>query len=200
MSTQCKVAVYIGAGLDVRPIRAMKNIDTFVYIDSRPATEFPGYSNQFDKRFFYDFHDKLGREGFEFDNDMYAKFKKNIFDGKPDVMVYTQGSVMLKYYMNTAFPNQSYTRDLVDDFASADTLIIAGHHPHKSIIDLMKTPIDVICWEGTWYGPDEYEDNKDSVVRTLYNDMSSVRSIQYYQKQYVATPYKHIADVEKARR
>ena len=36
-----KTAVYIGAGLDVRPIRALSHIKRFIYIDSRPKTQQP---------------------------------------------------------------------------------------------------------------------------------------------------------------
>ena len=34
-------AVYVGAGLDVRPIRALKHISHFIYIDSRPISSCP---------------------------------------------------------------------------------------------------------------------------------------------------------------
>lgn len=196
-----KIAVYIGAGLDVRPIRGMKDITTFVYIDSRPANEFPGSGckGHFHKSFFNEFHEKIMRLGFDYDSDRYDQVRKTILAKRPDVIEYTKDNVIVKYYMNTAFPSKHLQANVIADISKADTLIIAGHHPHESIMEMMKKPIDIVCWEGTWYGPEDHGDNTNSVVRRLYKDMSYIKSIKYYRKEYTMKFFDNISDVETFR-
>ena len=194
-----KTAVYIGAGLDVRPIRAMKDINTFVYIDSRPADEFPGSKCKahFQKSFFNDFHIKIMRLDFDFNDKTYQTINDVIHYGKPCMIDYHKDDVTVRYYMNTAFPGKNLSDELKSDISRADTLIIAGYHPHESIIGMMKKPIDVVCWEDTWYGPEDHGDNSNSVVRRLYKDMSNVKSIKYYRKEYTMQTFENIRDLEK---
>jgi hypothetical protein len=194
-----RVAVYIGAGLDVRPIRAMKDIDMFIYVDSRPATEQPGhdkYYTQCDKSFVSNFNRKM--EILDFDWDISDAVLFNIRSKKKDMIEYHNGNKVVRYYMNTSFPDKN--EKLLSDIALSDTLIVAGYHPHSCIINMMKKPIDVICWEGTVYDDGDDEDTKNSVIKKLYNNMDDIRSIQYYKKEYVMTQFDNIADLEIYRR
>jgi hypothetical protein len=194
-----RVAVYIGAGHDVRPIRAMKDIDLFIYIDSRPATQQPGidkYRIQSDKTFISNFNRKM--EALDFDWDISDAVLFNIKSKNADVIEYHKGDKIVRYYMNTAFPNKN--EQLKSDIALADTLIVAGFHPNECIINMMKKPIDVICWENTCYDFGNEELDKSSIIRRLYNNMDGIKSIQYYKKEYVMTQFDNIAELETQRR
>jgi hypothetical protein len=200
------VAVYIGAGLDVRPIRALAHIDRFIYIDSRPSTQQPTFDiqhKQYDKRFVREFCRKLEALDFEWSftpttNDSMCCFKKQ-YHNAPFAIEFENNRRSVVYHMNTTFPF-SHDAQVRDEISKANTLIIAGFHPHKSILDLMQKPVQVVCWEGTWYGDEEYDDCKDSIVAHMHTDMSDVGSITYYKKEYIPQTYKTLRDVEFARK
>jgi hypothetical protein len=93
------------------------------------------------------------------------------------------------------------TEDLRQEIGKADTLVIAGYHPHKDILDMMKKPINIICCKNTYYG--FKETNENSIVTKLYKDMSDMSYISYLFKivyYYTDTEFKefkNIAEVEE---
>jgi hypothetical protein len=200
-------AVYIGAGLDVRPVRAMKHIQKFVYVDSRPATQQPEFDlkyNQYSERFVHDFCRKM--ESMDFDwtypvtNDPGERCgcltKSSRKNTRPFVVRFfnKDTNVELEYHLNTPFP-MMISDDLKKEVGKADTLIVAGYHPHECVLDMMTKPVNVVCWEGTWYGNEEHEDCKDSVIRRLYRSMDGIAAIKYYKKEYVSMRFESMHDV-----
>lgn len=190
------IAVYVGAGLDVRPIRALTNVTKFIYIDSLPSTQQPEFDKkykQYDKTFINNFCRKMEALDFDWDEISLSKTTKPFtihFRGRNDVVI--------DYYMNTPFPS-CLCGEVKKEIAEANTLIVAGFHPHECILGMMKKPVNVLCWEGTWYGNDEYDDCKDSVVRKLYRDMTGVASLTYFEKQYVPKRFESIKELEENR-
>jgi hypothetical protein len=210
-----QTAVYIGSGLDVRPIRVLSHIKRFIYIDSRPATEQPTINskskyNQYWPDFIHDFNRKMEVEDFDWNWDgqhttntiCLLRSKKN--NTKPFMIEYfsLKTDVKVHYYMNTAFP-QDITDDIIAELKSANTLVIAGFHPHVSVVQLMKKPVHIVCWEGTWYGNDHDDaDEENSIIRKLYTDPNNtqdIASISFYKKQYVKTEFENIQDLENYR-
>jgi hypothetical protein len=98
------------------------------------------------------------------------------------------------YYMNTSFPfDLDLFEDLKKEISCSSTLIIAGFHPHKSIIDMMIKPVHIICFEGTWYGNNNDDDCKNSIVQEMHSDMNNIASIKYYKKKYI---YENFSDLK----
>jgi hypothetical protein len=194
------MAVYIGAGLDVRPICAMKHIRKFIYIDSLPATEWPSIDKEYwrlQTDFIEKFCSKMQAINFE------CSTSSSLDTDKP-IMIHfknKENDIQVDYYMNIPFPT-GVTEELQQELRELDTLIIAGHHPHKNILEMMKKPINIVCWEGTYYGKEECEE--DSVIKKLYENRtlckSDVASITYYRKQYVKSKFDDIAAVEQFRK
>jgi hypothetical protein len=195
-----KMAVYIGAGLDVRPISIMEHIRKFIYIDSLPVTEWPDMNKDY-WQLRTDFIEKLCSKMQAMKFECLTSFS---LDTDKPIMIHfknKKNDVQVDYYMNTPFPS-GITKELQQELRKLDTLIIAGHHPHKNIIEMMKKPINIVCWEGTYYGKEECEE--DSVIKKLYEDStlckSDVASITYYRKQYVKSEFDDIAAVEQFRK
>jgi hypothetical protein len=202
-----KSAVYIGAGLDVRPVKALKNINKFIYIDCRPFTEHPNSKcNCNDKKFIDDFSYKMDRIDFlnknEKNDDTTSCCRKKKIDINQVKFEYEKDNINLIYYFNTPFPSNNITDEIENELATSDTLIVAGFHPHKSIIDYMKKPIHLVCFEGTYYGNDHHEDDLNTIIEYLHNNpkCKDIADIVYYKKEYIKHSFHTIDDVEKYRK
>jgi ssDNA-binding Zn-finger/Zn-ribbon topoisomerase 1 len=189
--------VYVGAGLDVRPIRVLPNVKKFIYIDSLPATEQYGFDkkySQYKPNFVNDFNRKMERLDFDW-NFKYPRGKYI----KPFKAVYKKDDdTEVCYYMNASFPEQ-ITEEIKKDVEEANILVVAGHHPHESVLDMMKSPEKIMCWEGTWYGNEEYDDCEKSVIRQLYTQPQKGIKLQYYKKVYECHDFDTIAEIEAFR-
>ena len=179
-------AIYIGAGLDVRPLKAMFYVSTFVYIDSRPNSANPGCGeNQKDDfEFVYEFNLKMMALRWEIQYPVGWKEKET----EPFCLKYTKGSRKLYYYFNTAFPQQ-VSDELRDKIAACSTLIVAGFAPHKSVLEMMSPGNkQFIGWEGTWYG--KIDDPDDSEYNNVVQYVQSTQPVDvefvYYYKKYIS--------------
>lgn len=132
-----QTALYIGCGTDVAPILALQqppfNVTRFVLVDSQPLTEFgdikgPGLERPF---FIQNFRSAMMRIGYSFSR----KCKDNNF-----LFVNRKLSTTVSLWYNQAFPFCTAPSKLVHEMASAETLIVCGHNPHKSILNFMKCP------------------------------------------------------------
>lgn len=201
-------AAYIGAGLDVRPIRALADIvGTFVYIDSRPFCQNPGSKvaasgKQCDTQFVNRFMLKMEAMSFDWNPESIDAVRAASKNNTSCTVEFKRKGTTVRYYMNTAFPTPlplPHNKEVYEDLRDADMLIVAGYHPHRSVLDVMKKPIDVVCWENTWYG--RHDDDSDcdepggSVVSRLYENMDGVRSLAFYKKTYVCHPCKCMEDI-----
>ncbi len=157
-------AVYVGAGVDIRPIQNLKYIKTFYYIDGQPFSEFGtdqaqewengGWTGKFT--------DGFSRPKFipELDKIMTSINMKltNRFD---NLRIYSDGDQTVHYYTNTAIPE--HYEKIKDTIRNFDTLIIAGHDPDSLFLDATINKIHFIGFEGTIFhneneiegGPDE---------------------------------------------
>jgi len=90
--------VYIGAGLNIQPLRNYTNIKDFIYIDQRPFTN--KNTNYYDN-IIDDFCNIMKKEGFiiklkniSFINSFYIEYQKN--------------DIILQYHFNSVFPKDCY--------------------------------------------------------------------------------------------
>jgi hypothetical protein len=182
-------AVYIGAGVNMKPINAKidgKHIQIMLCFDSLPITQFPtmGHINSEDtqKDFLDELHNNARDLGF--------------VESKHLVFTNTKGQE-IRYFTNTPFPS-GVTEDLRQEIGKANTLVMAGYHPHKDILNMMKKPINIICCKNTYYG--FKETNENSIVTKLYKDMSDmsyISKIVYYYTDTEFKEFKNIAEVEE---
>ena len=143
-------AVYIGAGLDIIPI-IVTDIKEFIYIDSQPFSEYgtliyndktnmscnvekkDRVENSFSrKEFLQNLHKVMSQIHFKLieSNNTYLLFKNN--------------EKSLKYYYSCAFPEYIDNDQIIIDINTCDTIIMAGHNPHKKIFDYLQTPVNFI--------------------------------------------------------
>ena len=142
------IAVYIGAGTHIKPINAIidgEYIKTMLCFDSLPNTQFPSidHINSDDSQihFLRELRNNARNLGF--------------FESSPLIFNNSNGQE-IRYFINTPFPS-GITENLRQEINKANTLIIAGFHPHKDILSMMKKPINNIFKNKTYYGLDEID-------------------------------------------
>ena len=142
-----KKAIYIGAGMDTRPLFCFPEIKNWIYIDSRPNNEFGPKFNTY----FYDSH---------FINDVVNCFDLinfNILDENEDFILFInyQTRQEVEYYINTYLPN-SYLK-IKEKILGWDTLVVAGHIPSDCCMDSVtnEIPTTFIGFNDTYYGKDD---------------------------------------------
>jgi len=177
------IAVYIGAGTYINPINTKINgeyIKTMLCFDSLPLTQFPtiDHINSDDSQidFLRNLRNNARNLGF-------IETEPLVFNNSNDQEIH--------YFINTPFPS-GINDKLRQEISKANTLIIAGYHPHKDILSMMKKPINIICMNNTYYGLNESDE--DSVIRKLYQDMSDIyiSKILYY---YTNTDFKEFESI-----
>jgi hypothetical protein len=182
------IAVYIGAGTHIKPINTKidgKHIQIMLCFDSLPNTQFPilGHINSDNSKiqFLRELRSNARDLGF--------------VETKPLVFTNTKGQE-IRYFTNTPFPS-GINDKLRLEISKADTLVVAGFHPHKHVLSMMNPPINIICMNNTYYGLDDTEE--DSVVRKLYQDTSDIyiSKILYYYTDNDFKEFESIAALEE---
>ena len=160
------VAVYIGAGEDMSFIKNTF-IKKMLCIDSLPKTGFPTTdhinSDKTQKKFLNNIRNNINIMDLGFIESKISSHSLLIFNNSKGQEIH--------YYTNTPFP-YGVTKDLKQEIAKANTLIICGYHPHKDILDMLKKPINIICKKNTYYGLEEA--NEDSVLIKLHEKTYSI--------------------------
>ncbi|MDB4352229.1 hypothetical protein OAA60_02245 [Porticoccaceae bacterium] len=152
-------AVYIGAGIDIRPIKFLEHIKIFYYIDGLPFSNFGILQSNIIM--------KNGMDGYsnprfisELDKNMTGINMKliNILD---NIRIYSDGDQTVYYYTNTSIPE--HYKKIKDAIINFDTLIVAGHDPNIIFMDATKKKLHFIGFEGTsYYNENENEGGPDT--------------------------------------
>jgi hypothetical protein len=173
-----KGLVYIGAGLDIIPIIVLNQINTFVYIDSQPQS--PYGTLDYDTKRFYNS---------SFCEDLIKIMANNSFivtHHTNTCIEFKNADRILKYYISVSFPEHLY-KELVDDIAECDTLMLAGFCPNKVILDNMPKLKTIVgnchtCYTNT----DSYEDDiqkENSVFQYLIKNPDRYNYLLLKEKQ-----------------
>ncbi len=165
--------VYIGAGTDCIPLIMLDHIQEFIYVDSRPQSEFG--MDEYDTGLFYRgtflprLEAILRRIGFELvaKKNRYLEFRSG------------RTSQVLRYYSSTAFP-EMLTEGLATQLARAQYLYLAGFDPHKIVLTLMPNLKSVYCNMHTVYDSDEYADTEEKGRSTFYELCQNRRHYSYW--------------------
>jgi len=165
-------ALYIGAGLDMRPLQDLKYITKFNYIDSLPNSEFGIYEytknniNYFNNPNFILNLDNIMNEN-----------KFNLINDINDVRVYSNQKQIIYYNVNIAIPELFFEiQHYIKDF---DTLIVAGYDPDSIILDANNNKIHFIGYEGTYYDKNVYDDTQNSIIYKLHTNEINYRFYKY---------------------
>ena len=165
-------ALYIGAGLDLRPLKHLQSINEFIYVDSRPYSEFgreifinkKGENTSYDHTFISDLDDTM------------KTHKMNLCVVIDNKRVYSDGSKTIIYYVNTSIPEDI---DIIKhELNTIDTLIIAGHDPHYELIERFKEPIHFIGFEDTYFDKDPTSD-EDELTHCLHRNKYHTKFIDF---------------------
>ncbi len=164
-------AVYVGAGMDIRPILMFKNIKKFIYIDSRPKSEYGliGYNQKdyYSKNFLVNIFR------------IFAHHKFTLYSMLDNCLEYKKGDQTVKYYINTSFP-EMLNDELIDEISCAKYLILIGHDPHNKILEYVLKPLTLIIDNKTCFYYDIDEENS-TINKLLENNkiVEEVKIIEY---------------------
>jgi hypothetical protein len=161
-------AIYIGAGIDTRPIEYFKEIKLFYYFDSKPYSEFGIKQSSITN--------EDGINGFSRPNfipSLDENMKKidmllvNVYD---NLRIYSDNNQMVYYYTNTAIP-ENYNI-IKEKIKNANTLIVAGHDPDSIFLEDISNKMHFIGIYGTFYGEDKNYpvENTNSILYRINND------------------------------
>lgn len=160
--------LYIGAGTDIRRALCVCNRKRMILVDCQPYSE---YGKLLSGKTRLDGTDMYSRP--KFPRHVANALRKHGFtktaSRTDDVWVCTrEGGPELIYYMNTSVPEDLNV--LKPALAEVDTLYVAGHWPHATILDaLPKVPLYFWGAEGTSYSNARDEDYY-TVVCALHAD------------------------------
>ncbi len=165
---------YIGAGLDIIPIIVIPEVREFIYIDSRPTTQYGDWRPKdktisfYEKSFLPRLHKLMQNNNF------------TLTRSEEKYLEYTNPkSQTLKYYVNTAFPN--VCDSVRADISKSEHLVLCGYNPHKSILQMMPHLKCIWINQHTVYNiPDsEYDSEEDKINSTFRVLRSNPGSYQY---------------------
>jgi hypothetical protein len=182
-------AVYVGAGHDIRPIKALDSCKQFVYIDVCASDTFV---NSFDR--------KMSRIGFyvsEFQPDQcnciclcfLCRFKSK----KIRKQVYTRESdaCELVYYFGVSYP--AVNDEIAECIKACNTIIFAGFDPVGSLLDAVQQPCNIICFQDSNYCDCSMHMSPGGLLARLYQQ--DAREIILYTKVYEYTMCSGMSDV-----
>ena len=154
-------AIYLGAGIDIRPIKYCPDITHFYYIDGQPYSEYgilqstsinPDGTNGYSRPLFLQSLDqRMDSIG----------MKLVSIDG--NVRTYNNGIQTVSYLTNTENPTHyNKYKSIVNDF---DVVIVSGHDPNSKFMDATSKKCKFIGFEGTVYHYDKLEDPASLITR-----------------------------------
>lgn len=201
------MAIYIGAGTDTFPLEAMKDVNHFIFIDSLPRTEQPLTLTQTPSKIMHNFesafvgkvHAKMIKRGFyPVINQCQYPSNVNTRQHMPYCIRYETDECdrVCDYYFNTCFPvDIDMHAGLRQQLSDCNTIIIAGHDPHRSLLDMVCKPFIVCCFDGTYYGREVLDDS--GVIPELYGSHANhVKEIRYYKKAIHMESHAHMASID----
>ena len=150
-------ALYVGAGCDTRPLPVLSSMSLLVCADSQPFSEFgtrrcrgeawgcactPASAEHCYSRPLFSLH---------LDNAMHRAHAP-LMRVRGHERRYGDRVV---YLTNTAIPEHV---DALRPHAPFDALVVAGHHPHASVLPLLSSVSTLVGFHGTSFAADDDED------------------------------------------
>jgi hypothetical protein len=174
-------AVYIGAGLDIIPVLVLRDLKKFIYVDSRPFSEFGTqvYTKEYEShkailetRELHEKNNLFGRPTFLEDFKQLMKQNNFIlqFESKYCIIYKNEYDQIIKYHLSCAFP-EFLTDEIKNDIFESDTLILCGHFPNILLLSMIKDLKCIIGDTHTCYTFDaDDESEKNTVIKTILDN------------------------------
>ena len=169
-----EVALYVGAGKHIYPIKDLPHIKTFYYLDSQPDMNSVfglGEYRTFGKR------KACGKRPSFIDNldDKMEKFSMRLTEVNKNLRIYTNENQNIYYYTNSVIPELfSEIKAPIENFT---TLIIAGHNPDSIILEATTKKIHLVAYKWTNYDEDLKLPN--SIISRLHKGEITDRFYKY---------------------
>lgn len=179
-------AIYIGAGLDILPVLLFPEIREFIFIDSLPFSIHGNdvYDLRSDRKWSVSreerFNNAFSRTEFLTRlNQVMFQNEFELFKQTEEYLEYhhTQSTRVVRYFYSCAFP-EHITPSISQHLKGIDTLILAGHEPHRDILNFVNTPVNIIVNDKTIYTIDTYDDI--STFQQLRDNLNLVGSCYKY--------------------
>lgn len=198
--------LYIGTGLHLEPLKHFNFTKEFVFIDILPRSELKTCVNYdqynsldedfYGKNFYYDLVELARKNNFvleetkELDSEyfvdtisffqsikLFSKINETFLHICPHLLIFfnLETQQKLKYYISTDILN-NMCFDLANDILLSDGLIISGYHPDKYLLEYIKYPINLYCYDNTCYKIHENEeDNLDNLIYWMFNNLDKIQ-------------------------
>ena len=156
-------AIYIGAGLDLQPIKLFKNLKKFHYIDSQPFSEFGN------KKYIL----SNGQNAFykpNFIRNLDFKMNKNYFKlikNNNNIRIYSNNTQIIFYYINISIP-ENFNK-IKNYIKNVDTIIIIEHDPHNIFLNHIKNNNLIFIGNNNTFYKNNYNDILNSTIYKINN-------------------------------
>jgi hypothetical protein len=200
--------LYIGAGTHLDIFKHFPYVEKFVLVDTLPRgySNFNDSINKFDhecyvKNFIGNLITQMCKNNFMLTSirQIDKKYYKKIFNTKqkiyyklfahkipefinPSLLIFNniKSNQMVKYYISTSI-QYNLTNELEQDIKETDGLIVCGHHPDKTLLDILDRPIKFYGYSSTCFSYEpEYLDN--TIIEWLYENPNSI--YKYFNEFY----------------
>jgi hypothetical protein len=151
-----KTAVYIGAGHDISPLLALRDVTHFIYVDSKPthtngSVILENYKFS-DYEWITDLIQTMKHFNFDLTYSVYSHVPCISFENKQTLQT-------VNYFIDVIFPHMVHNALLLE-ITQADVLIVIGHSPHKQVLEYIQTPtLEFVGSNNTYYGQEDGEEN-----------------------------------------
>lgn len=178
--------LYIGAGLDLSPLKILQDTKRFVFVDSSPRNEY-GFEYYYRPFLRSNFVNNL-IEAVEGKYNMKLISKEALTNKYEEINVddldstllhfsdkerLVRSATSLRYYISTGIPNDLYeNKTLIDDIKECDTVYVGGHDPNCAFIRYMSRSFHFIGSSSTWF--------PENLKNYMKEDDNNCRGFLYY--------------------
>ena len=167
-----EIALYVGAGQHIYPIKDLPHIKTFYYLDSQPNSEFG-----IKKYGMYGKRKVCGKRPHfieELDDEM-EEFSMRLTAVNKNLRIYTNEKQHIYYYTNIAVPE--LFPEIKEPIENFTTLILSGYNPDSIILEATTKKIHLVAYKWTIYDEDLKKPN--SIISRLHRGEINDRFYKY---------------------
>jgi hypothetical protein len=171
--------LYIGSGLHIKPVVDFLKTKNFVFIDTLPRTEFSenNIKISYNKYFYNNLIDKFRNYKFELNSETKLVNENDNDNDNTEYRIYPtllifnniETKQTVNYYISTNFLYIK-NKNLIQDIAEADGLIISSYYPDKKLLNYFTFPKKLFCYNDNLYNyirDHWFDDEYDSSIFSL---------------------------------
>ena len=179
------IAIYIGAGNDIRPVNLFPNIKKFYYIDSQP------YSHSGKDEY-------IREDGINgFSNPNFISYVEKVFfknnfkltEDKGNLKIYNCKDQNIYYYYNTSIPED--LEKIKNEIKDYNVVIDVGYHPDVKFLEINNNELTFIGGFDTYYNDERLDEDYKKQEELHPNSI-----IQQFHKNKYHNRFKYFKYVE----